>query len=169
MQEIIRRAGVAPSRITVDAGLEFVNYKMHQYLEREGVQVQIARAPLKASLAELMGKLLKRKIFRYMTHNSTKKYIYRLQEFVQSLNSHHLNLLGGKRPKDIGYENQTEVYEAQLGGYRGKKNTNFRFELGERVRLQLKRDCFVKGYVLSFSEEIYVICERKPNFPAPFY
>ncbi len=37
MQEIVRRAGVAPARLTVDAGSEFVNYKMRQYLEREGV------------------------------------------------------------------------------------------------------------------------------------
>ncbi len=28
---------------------------------------------------------------------------------------------------------------------------------------------FAKGYAPMFSEEIYVICNRKPNFPAPLY
>ncbi len=46
MQEFVRRAGIAPARLTVDAGSEFVNYKMRQYLKREGVQIQIIRAPL---------------------------------------------------------------------------------------------------------------------------
>ncbi len=104
---------------------------MCQYLEREGVRIQIVRAPLKASLAELIGKLLKQKIFPCMMRNRMKKYIDRLQEFMQSLNSRRLNLLGGKRPKDVSYENQMEVYETQLGKYRGKKNENFQFEIGE--------------------------------------
>ncbi len=105
-----------------------------------------------------------------MMCKQTKKYIDRLQEFVQSLNSHRLNSLGGKRPKDVGYENQMEVYEAQLGKYRGKKNKNFWFKIGERVRLQHQKDCFAKGYAPTFSEEVYAIRDRKPNssnYPAP--
>ncbi|MCP4606385.1 MAG: hypothetical protein GY847_38740 [Proteobacteria bacterium] len=145
-------------------------------MEREGVRLQIARAPLKASLAELMGKLLKQKIFRYMTHNRTKRYIDQLQEFVLSLNSRPLKSLGGISPKDVNYQNQAEVYEAQLGKYRirrrngkNRQKADFKFAIGDRVRLAHKKDCFTKGYVPSYSEEIYVIRDRKPVFPQPLY
>ncbi len=175
MKKVVAKAGTSPTRITVDAGSEFINTKMKQYLEREGVRIQIARAPLKASLAELMGKLLKQKIFRYMTHNRTKRYIDRLPEFVLSLNSRRLKSLGGISPKDVNYQNQAEVYEAQLGKYRirnaGKNRLqpDFKFAIGDRVRLAHKKDCFVKGYVPSYSEEIYVIRDRKAVFPQPLY
>ncbi len=62
-----------------------------------------------------------------------------------------------------------EVYKVQLGKYRGKKNKNFRFKIGERVRLQHQKDCFAKGYAPTFSEEVYAIRDRKPNYPAPLY
>ncbi len=169
MKTVIEKAGTAPARITVDAGSEFVNNKMRQFLERQGVQVQIARAPLKASLAELMGKLLKNKIFRYMTHKRTKAYIDHLQDFVDSLNSRQLSSLGGLRPKDVTYENQTEVYQLQLGWYRGRKNNNFCFEIGDSVRLVNKPETFRKGYWPSFSEEMYLVSSRVPTFPQPLY
>ncbi len=62
-----------------------------------------------------------------------------------------------------------EVHEAQLGKYRGKKNKNLQFKIGERVRLRHQKDCFAKGYAPTFSEEVYAICDRKPNYLAPLY
>ncbi len=169
-KNIVRRAGASPGRITVDAGSEFVNNKMKQYLQLEGIRLQIARAPLKASLAELMGKLLKNKIYRYMTHRRARKYIDQLEEFVDSLNSRPLKSLGGLRPKDVTYQNQTEVYQAQLGKYRGRRNANYSFEIGDSVRLVLKpRQAFTKGYFPTFTEEIYQVRQRTPQYPAPLY
>ncbi len=75
LQNIVRKAGTSPGLIAVDAGSEFVNNKMKQYMELEGICLQITRAPLKASLAELMGKLLKNKMYRYMTHKWTKNIL----------------------------------------------------------------------------------------------
>ncbi len=170
LEKIMKKAGVSPGRITADAGSEFINNKMKQYMEREGIRLQIARAPLKASLAELMGKLLKAKMYRYMTHRRTKKYIDHLQEFVDSLNSRPLKSLGGLRPKDVTYQNQGEVYRAQLGRFRGRRNEDFRFEIGDRVRLAHKPGhSFTKGYYPSFSEEIYSVRGRTPQYPSPLY
>ncbi len=57
-----------------------------------------------------------------MMHNQTKKYIDQLQEFVQSLNSlPFLNSLGGKRPKDVGYENQNGSIRGSAGEVQGKE------------------------------------------------
>ncbi|MCP4581469.1 MAG: transposase family protein, partial [candidate division Zixibacteria bacterium] len=170
LKKIVKRAGASPGRITVDAGSEFVNNKMKLYMQLEGIRLQIARAPLKASLAELMGKLLKNKIYRYMTHERTRKYIDHLQEFVDSLNSRPLKNLGGLRPKDVTYQNQIEVYHAQLGKYRGRRNTNYHFEVGDGVRVILKlRQAFTKGYQPSFTEEIYLVRQRTPQYPEPLY
>ncbi len=172
IKNVVEWAGTSPGRLTVDAGSEFVNYKLRQYMEREGMRLQIARAPLKASLAELMGKLLKNKIYRYMMQNRTRKYIDCLQEFVDSLNSRPLKSLGGRRPKDITYDNQMEVYEAQLGRYRGRRNADFRFEIGDEVRIVYKMaqsGAFTKGYFPSFTKEIYRIRSRVPSYPSPLY
>ncbi len=169
MKKVVSSAGTAPGRIMVDAGSEFTNNKMRQYLEMEGVQLKIARAPLKASLAELMGKLLKHKIYRYMTHMRTKKCIDHIQEFVDSLNSRPLGCLGGLRPNEVSYGNQTDVYKAQLGRFRGKKNTQFLFNLGDSVRLVNKAETFSKAYWPTYTEETYLIAKQIPSYPQPLY
>ncbi len=167
---IMQDAGYSPQNFASDAGSEFINATFQQYLKEHNIHQIILRAPLKASLAELHGKLLKQRIYRYMTENNTKRYIDHLEDFVTSLNSRKLKSLGGRAPKDVTFDNQNDVYMAQLGGrYRPSGNANFTFNRGDLVRLANKPEHFRKGYNVTHSEELYIIADRIAKATAPVY
>ncbi len=62
-QQIVKRAGFTPSKLVTDSGTEFINRAFQKFLDENDVQFISARPPLKASMAEQAGKLLKRKIW----------------------------------------------------------------------------------------------------------
>ncbi len=168
-KEIVARAAATPSKFVTDSGTEFINRAFQQYLTENDVQFIPTRPPLKASMAEQAGKLLKRKIWRFMTANKTKKFIDYLQDFVDSLNARKLKSLNGIAPKDVKPENQMEIYEKRYGKYRNKKNTNFKFPLGSYVCLAKKWEAFTKGFWPGYSDEIYVIDGHVPHYPREKY
>ncbi len=67
------------------------------------------QSPLKSFVGGAYGEITKTENFSLHDVQSDKKYIDRLQEFVQSLNSRHLNSLGRKRPKDVSYESNGSI------------------------------------------------------------
>ncbi len=168
-KSILAEAGFSPQNFASDAGSEFINANFQQFLKENNIHQIILRAPLKASLAELHGKLLKQRIYRYMTENNTKRYLDHLSDFVNALNSRKLKSLGDRAPKDVTFENQSEVYMAQLGKYRNSSNVNFTFKKGDLVRLANRPENFRKGYSVTHSEELYVISDAIAKARVPVY
>ncbi len=109
-QEIVARANATPSKFVSDSGSEFTNRAFQQFLIKNDIQFIPAKPPLKASMAEQAGKLLKQKIWQFMTANKTKKFVDHLPEFISSLNSRKLKSLGNVAPNDVKPENQMEIY-----------------------------------------------------------
>ncbi len=168
-QKIVANAGVTPSKFVSDSGTEFMNRAFQQYLNENDIQIIAAKPPLKASMAEQAGKLLKRKIWQFMTANKTKKFIDYLPEFLESLNSRKLKSLGKIAPKDVKPENQMEVYYNRYSKYRNKKNVNIKFKADSYVRLAKKMETFTKGFWPGYSDEIYVIDGCVPHYPREKY
>ncbi len=168
-KDIIKQAGDVPIKLVTDSGSEFLNRQFQQYLSENNIKFIAARPPLKASQAELAGKLLKKKIWRFMTANKTKSFIDHLQQFVNSLNGRKMASLNGLAPKDITPENQTAVYFKKFAKFRNKKNTDFKFALGSKVRLVKTKESFTKSYWPGFSGEVYIIDGLIPHFPREKY
>ncbi len=146
-----------------------MNRNFKQYLMDNSVLSIAARPPLKASMAEPGGKLLKRKIWRYITARKSKKFIDELPSLVCSLNSRPMAVLGGRAPKDVTLKNQMDIYYRRYGKYRNRKTRNFKFLPGTYVRLANKRDPFAKAFLPGFSEEVYVIDAQIPHYPKGKY
>ncbi len=161
--------GGSPSKLVTNAGTEFTNRAFQHFVVENNVQFIPAKPLLEASMAEQAGKLLKQKIWHFMTANKTKKFIDYLPKFVALLNSRKLKSLGGFAPKDVKPENQMQIYYKRYGKYRNKQNFNFKFKLGSYVHLAKKRDTFTKSFWPGFSDEIYVIEGHMPHYPREKY
>ncbi len=168
-QIVAEAAGETPSKLVTDQGVEFVNHQFQNYLKEHNIHFIPAKPPLKASMAEQAGKLIKQKIWRYMTANKTKKFIRVLPQLVESLNSRKMKSLGGLAPNEVSPENQTEVYYKKYGRYLGKSSLKSEFSAGQKVRLAKKRDTFAKGYWSGYSDEIYTIQRVIPHYPREKY
>ena len=74
-------------RLNTDEGKEFYSSKVQNLLSsKDTVLYSVSSREIKAAIAERFIRTLKGKLFRYMTHKNTKKYINILPDMIESYN-----------------------------------------------------------------------------------
>ena len=152
------------NRLNTDEGKEFYNEKVNKLLNSKGITLySVSSREIKAAIAERFIRTLKGKLFRYMTHQNTKKYINILTDVVNSYNhTQHRGLGGDHTPSEI--HKQTDPDEIQLQFNRMYKNPCLSHKrvisnlpIGEYVRLSQLKPTFKKGYTVQNTFEIFKI------------
>ena len=83
----IFKEGLIPKLLQTDAGTEFLNKKLQNYLKKENVRHFAIYNETKAQIAERFNRTLKEKMFRYFQYIGQKhRYIDVLQELVNAYN-----------------------------------------------------------------------------------
>ena len=120
----------------------------------------------KASLAERYNRTLKTRLWKYFTHTGKKRFVEALPKLVDAINKtkHRATKMA---PVDVNYGNQFEVWDRLYKKDLDLKS-EFKFEIGDLVRIPVKRTAFKKGYEANFSSEIYNIADRIARIP-PVY
>ena len=65
-------------------------------------------------------------------------------------------------PAEVTVQNESEVGRRL---YPPKKKLKFKFNIGDKVRISEERKEFKKGYLASWSEEIFTIVTRNSSDP----
>ena len=156
-KNIVERAGVVPKRLQADKGTEFYNKIFLDYLSTNNIKLYSTQNETKASIVERYIRSLKAKLFKIMTFRSTFRYIDFLQDVVQSLNQRYHRTIG-RPPAAVTEDNQNEVFEYQFSDYlTGGRKRSPRFKVGDRVRISKLKTIFEKGYMRTFTNEIFTI------------
>ena len=92
----------------------FTMKKVNKLLASKDITLySVSSREIKAAIAERFIRTLKGKLFRYMTHQNTKKYIHILPDIIKSYNlTQHRGLGGNHTPTEI--HRLTEPNEIQL-------------------------------------------------------
>ena len=167
LKKIFATAG-APFRLFSDRGLEFLGAPVKQYLKDiEVKQLTSQNDSVKAALAELAIRRIKTRWQRWSTHNNGKKYYLGiLPHLVWGLNNSYNRVLK-MRPAEVTKKNEKDIWD-RVYGKDLKASLEFKFLIGDKVRVLLKKAPFAKGYLPKFSEEIYEIEQRIMGHP-PLY
>ena len=167
-EDFVKAVGRAPQFLRTDRGTEYLG-EFETMLKRIGTGHIYAKGRLKASYAELYGKLLKRKFERHKEKTGQKNWPALLETFCRGLNDRYLKSIGTS-PKSVNYSNQNDVFHRVYKDVLGKENHSFQLQLGDAVRIALKKDnALSKGFTQNYSEEIFYVGRRTPRFPAPIY
>lgn len=164
-------SGRIPQRIQTDQGKEFINKRIKQYLSHKKVKLYILNSEMKACVVERFNRTLKEKMWRYFTHKHTYRYIDQLEKFISSYNhSHHRSIK--MAPVNVNEENESTVFK-NLYGYNKEEGDlgsviEFKFKVGDLVRLSKSKSIFEKGYTANWTRELFKIHERIPRVP-PVY
>jgi len=163
-----------PNIMRSDGGLEFNCNAVRQVLDEYGVKGWIAYNDSKANYAERLILTLKRRIYKYMQYKNTFKYIDVLQNIVDSYNNtYHRSLQ--RTPASVNKENEDMVrLEQHLIRKSSKKkkkslSTTYTFNVGDTVRVSHARKAFERGYLQSWSTEIFKISKRYKRGGTPAY
>jgi len=120
---------------------------------------------IKAAVVERFNTTLKEKMYRYFTAKHTRRYTDILQDLVYAYNhTHHRSI--GMAPTDVTPDNE-DVVRARLYHVQTKL-LDWKFKVGDKVRIVMQRRPLQKGYIGNWSKEIYVVTVRMSTAPVTY-
>lgn len=167
-EDILKSEKRAPDQLNFDRGTEFLNSSFKAMLKRRNINhYTTENQEIKASIVERVQRTIKAKIFRYFTNRNTYRYIDVLSDLVRSYNNTMHSTIQMK-PVDVNPDNQETVWRRTHDNDSERNDIVFRFQTGDRVRISKYSTVFAKGYLPSWSEELFTIASRHTTKPPTY-
>ncbi|CAB3996257.1 integrase core domain-containing [Paramuricea clavata] len=162
LEQFRERFGRYPKVVQFDEGKEFYNNGVKALLEKHDIHnFSTLLTGKKAAVVERFNRTLKTRMWKYFTEQQfttkSRKWIDVLDNFVASYN-HSKHRTIGMKPADVNETNKDKVW-VKLYGYPLSHFPEPKFKVGDRVRDQIYRDTFVKGYTPNYTDDVYVVSE----------
>ena len=156
--ETIFKTGEVPLRLQTDKGTEFRNRLFQTFLKKHNVHFFVSQNDdIKAAIVERFNRTLKERMWRYFTKHNTKRYVDILPNLVKSYNkTYHRSIK--LAPAQVTSANQEVVWQNLYGQQPSSKSSPLLSE-GDRVRISKAKKQFEKGYLPSWTEELFTISE----------
>lgn len=152
-------------RLFTDAGGEFVNPTLKNYLNEHQIKHFISRnVETKAAVIERFNKNLKSRLWRYFTYTKTFNWLNVLPSIVKAINSSYNRSIKA-RPIDMSKEDELRVWSEQ---HNAKSNVKQKLNKGDYVRISKYKTVFEKGYLPNFTSEIFVIVKVLKRIPTVY-
>jgi hypothetical protein len=164
LNAIFERTERMPKQIQSDDGTEFKNRVVQKFLEDNEINFYTTKSDLKACVVERVIRTMKERMYRYFTEKSTHKYVDVLQKLVDAYNnSKHRTL--GITPNQVTEKNEARLWR-KMFKYKPPDKCDFKFNIGDSVRLSSPKEVFDKGYEQKWTDEVFIISERIARSPA---
>ena len=150
-------------------GKEFLGKEVKQYLADCEIYQQVMRNEKKANYAERVIQTLKKKIYKYLYHHKTERYIDVLQQLMEGYNQgYHSGIK--KAPSTVNKENEVQVWAEQYLPKKSVKLTKIKFNFSEcdLVQISKARSPFSQGFGQTFTEEIFKVRQRFATVPTTY-
>ena len=184
--KVIFQKGRKPQTLRTDKGSEFKNRWVKSFLKKEGINVIYTQNETKANYAERVIRTMKNLMYRYFMKNRTYRFVNVLQALVSSYNQRPHRSLGGNTPANVNKENANEIrLDAYLSrvkkgpsdqlhktikkSSRPRKKSDFKFKIGDDVRISQLRHPFQRDYQQKWTEEFFKVSERYKRDGIPVY
>ena len=170
LKHVLKRSGRVPRRLQTDKGTEFINAQVQSFLKGRKIEFFTTNSEMKAAIVERFNRTLKTKMWKYFTARNTNRYIDVLQSLVEGYNkSRHRSI--GMRPVDVRESDSIAIRQRLYGSALRQRRTNaknYKYGIGDVVRVSKARRTFRKGYLPNWSEEWFIVYDRR-NAKEPLY
>lgn len=154
--------------LQVDMGKEFYNGEMTRLLEKYKVHRYSTFSAKKAAIVERFNRTLKRKIYQQFSLRGNYKWVDIIQQLVDEYNGTRHRTIK-MAPNDVCSENEQSLLDTV---YNYKKIVrvaeNIKFKMGDHVRLSKYKNVFEKGYLPSWTTEIFVVNKIQHTDPITY-
>ena len=155
-----------PAHLQTDKGTQFLNRSVQKLIKEYKINFYTSEnQDVKAGVVERFNRTLKTKMCKYFTHENTMRYIYVLDSFLHSYNN-TIHRTIKMAPSEVNAQNKEEEIRARL--YRPKSKLVWKFQIGDQVRIGRGKRELKKGYLLSWTDEIFTIASRRPSDPSVY-
>lgn len=161
----------APEEILSDRGTEFKNSLVSKFLNERKIRHRFTNSDIKCAGVERFNKTIQGKIYIYLTHNKTLRYIDKLDDLVSSYNAtpHTTIELSPNRAEieRFGEFVRGKLFEFYTRGSLFQQRKKFR--PGDFVRISINRSKFQRSYGKTQKYEIFEIESVNEHLPIPMY
>ena len=159
-----------PQRLQTDEGKEFENRTFQHFLNLQNVRFFTVKSQFKAAVAERFNRTLKSKMWRHFTHVGNYRWLEVLPQLIDSYNkSVHRSI--GVAPIDVNEDNEHELWlkQERTGPQQvTQRNPKPIIKIGDVVRISKYKNPFAKGYLPSWTEEIFTVAEILHTEPVQY-
>ena len=118
-------------------------------------------------MVECFNRTLKTRMWKYFMAKNTRVYINILQDIVQGYNnSYHRSI--GRPSASVSLLSVGQVRKKLYGKSWTKPRRELKFKLGGQVRISKSRRTFKKGYLPSWTQEIFTVAKIIPRVPPAY-
>ena len=167
----IMKSGRKPKKLQTDKGNEFFNNILKEYLKKHEIELYATYSDEKSSVVERFNRTLKEKLWKYFTFSESNVYFKVLPQIVEAYNnSKHRSIK--EAPIKVNEKNEKEIYKNLYGYYKQDGNDNyikqFKFKVGDSVRIAKYKTHFEKGYTSNWTIEVFKISKVLPTYPPTY-
>ncbi|KAK7576269.1 hypothetical protein V9T40_012555 [Parthenolecanium corni] len=166
-RRIFEESGLRPVNLRTDKGKEFIAKEVQKFFKDNNVNHYTVKNPdVKAAIIERFNRTLKTRMWRYLFHINSYKYIDALTDLVDAYNnSYHTTIK--MCPNQVDETNILQVYHNTYDK-KSRKKIKPKLREGDFVRLVREKGVFEKGYEYTFTEEIFKVI-KVIRHPVPVY
>ena len=149
--------GRIPKRIQTDQGREFENRLVQNLFAQHHIELFSVKSAYKAALVERFNRTLKHRIWRYFTAENRHMWVDVLQDAVHAYN-HSVHRIIKRKPAEVTADDVGEMrylMTKRPKPPRGNDDVN----VGDTVRISKVKSVFDKGYLPSWTEEIFTVSD----------
>lgn len=154
-EDILKRANRSPKRLHTDKGAEFYNRKFKHLLNIKHFDHFSSESVNKACVVERFNRTLKSLIYKHFTSSMGYAWLSALRRLTNVYNSRYHRSI--KMAPTDAVESLTPLLLKNVYGRKCNGPTKRAFKIGEFVRISKVKRTFEKGYLPTFSEEVFKV------------
>ena len=157
------------THVQTDKGKEFYNERVGDLFKYQNItHFSSEDDSIKASLVERFNRTLRGKIHRFMTANRSKRFVHKLQDFVNAYNSTPHSSTG-ESPINVGPHNREEINQRLYLPWREASSASETIGVGDYVRMVSYRGTFKRGYTANWTTELFKVIDKDSQTQPPTF
>jgi len=166
--EIFKASNHKPKYLQCDQGKEFFSKACVKFLKVNNIKLYHNNSDFKACVVERFNKTLMSRLSKWITHTNNYRYLEILPMLLKSYNASIHSSIGYK-PVDVNKSNEMDVWLNDHKNMFKRKNLTPKFKLNDSVHILSKKETFQKGYMPTYTQEVFVISEILNTHPICYH
>lgn len=163
--EKILKKGRVPKLLQVDNGKEYYNKNFEGLMKKYNIKMYSTYSKIKTSMAERYNRTLKSALWKKFALNGNYKYLDYLQDLVDKYNSTRHSTIK-MAPKKVTKKKAKQLLKSVFNHI--KIAAPGKFKIGQKVRVSKEKTLFRKGYLPSWSSEVFTIYKINKTNPVSY-
>ena len=159
--KLIYKTRPHPRKIQSDAGVEFLGKKSKEFMRSLNIIHYVSQSQYKAAVIERANRSILELISKYMTSKNSKRYLEFLPQVEHIMNNRYHRSIK-MSPNQVSKVNERQVWKNLYSKYfQNKVKSEKILAVGTPVRISKYRHLFTKGYIPTFTKELFKIAKVK--------